>query len=76
MNPDVPLRIKALKKWRDKKAKTLGIEPGILINKSVMSVLATEKPTSKRSLMAIAVLKKWQIQEFGHDILAVFNHVK
>ena len=76
MNPAVPLRIKALKKWRDKKAKTLGIEPGILINKSVMSVLATEKPTNERSLMAIAELKKWQIQEFGHDILMVFNHVK
>ena len=76
MNPAIPLRIKALKKWRDKKAKTLGIEPGILINKSVMSVLATEKPTNKRSLMAIDELKKWQIQEFGHDILMVFNHVK
>jgi ribonuclease D len=76
MNPAVPLRIKALKKWRAKKAKTLGIEPGILINKSVMSVLATEKPTNKRSLMAIAELKKWQIQEFGHDILMVLNHVK
>ena len=76
MNPAVPIRIKALKKWRDKKAKTLGIEPGILINKSVMSVLATKKPTNKRSLMAITELKKWQIQEFGHDILTVFNHVK
>ena len=76
MNPAVPLRIKALKKWRDKKAKALGIEPGILINKSVMSVLATEKPTNKRTLIAIGELKTWQIQEFGQDILVVLNHVK
>ena len=76
MNPAVPLRIKALKKWRDKKAKALGIEPGILINKSVMSILATEKPTNKRTLMAIDELKTWQIEEFGQDILVVLNHVK
>jgi ribonuclease D len=76
MNPAVPLRIKALKKWRDKKAKSLGIEPGILINKSVMSVLATEKPTNETSLSAIDDLKQWQVRDFGREILKVLNHVK
>jgi len=76
MNPDVPLRMKALKKWRDKKAKTLELDPGVLLNKSVMTVLVSEKPTEPKSLDVIADLKEWQKRELGPEILKVLNHVK
>lgn len=76
MTPDVPLRIKALKKWRDKKAKALDLEPGVLINKSLMTALATEKPADHDSLETITDLKKWQKQQFGPEIIKVLNHVK
>ena len=76
LTPAVPLRIKALKKWRDKKAKTLDLEPGVLLNKSLMTALATEKPADPDSLETIADLKQWQKQQFGPEILKVLNHVK
>lgn len=76
MNPAVPSRIKALKKWRDKKAKALDLEPGVLLNKSIMATLATEKPTDPESMSRIADLKEWQKQEFGPEILKVLNNVK
>ena len=76
INPDVPLRLKTLKKWRDKKAKTLELDPGVLLNKSVMTILAVEKPTDPKSLDVIGDLKEWQKRELGPEILKVLNHVK
>jgi ribonuclease D len=76
MNPAVPLRMKSLKKWRDKKAKALGLEPGVLLNKSILALLATEKPTDIDALTAIAGLREWQKLEFGHDIIEVLRHVR
>ena len=76
INTAVPLRMKALKKWRDKKARALNLEPGVLLNKSVMTLLATVKPTNAQSLQGITDLKQWQKRELGPDILKVLNDVK
>jgi ribonuclease D len=76
MHPAVPDRIKALKKWRDKKARALGVEPTVLLNKSMMTALATEKPVKLPSLDAVKELKEWQKNEFGNEIVGVLKRVR
>jgi len=76
MHPAVPDRIKALKNWRDKKARTLGVEPAVLLNKSMLAALATEKPVKQQSLNAVKELKEWQKNEFGDEIVGVLKRVR
>jgi ribonuclease D len=76
MHPAVPDRIKALKNWRDKKARALGVEPTVLLNKSMMTALATEKPVKLQSLDAVKELKEWQKNEFGDEIVGVLKRVR
>jgi ribonuclease D len=75
VHPAVPDRIRALKNWRDKKARVLGIEPTVLLNKTMMTTLATEKPIKWQSLDSVKELKKWQKNEFGHEIVGVLRRV-
>ena len=76
MHPAVPDRIKVLKNWRDKKARALGVEPTVLLNKSMMTALATEKPVKLQSLDAVKELKEWQKNEFGDEIVGVLKRVR
>jgi ribonuclease D len=76
MHPAVPDRIKALKNWRDKKARALGVEPTVLLNKSMMTALATEKPVKRQSLDTVKELKEWQKNEFGNEIVSVLKRVR
>ncbi|MGA9537163.1 MAG: HRDC domain-containing protein [Desulfobacterales bacterium] len=76
MHPAVPDRIKALKNWRDKKARALGVEPTVLLNKSMMTALATEKPVKLQSLDAVKELKEWQKNEFGDEIVGALKRVR
>lgn len=75
MHPAVPDRIKALKNWRDKKARALDVEPAVLLNKSMMTTLATGKPVKLQSLDAVKGLKEWQKNEFGNEIVGVLKRV-
>ena len=76
MHPAVPDRIKALKNWRDKKARALSVEPTVLLNKSMMTALATEKPVKRQSLDTVKELKEWQKNEFGNEIVSVLKRVR
>ncbi|MGA8239972.1 MAG: HRDC domain-containing protein [Desulfobacterales bacterium] len=76
MHPAVPDRIKALKNWRDKKARVLDVEPAVLLNKNIMTALATAKPVKLQALNAVKELKEWQKNEFGHEIVGVLKRVR
>ena len=76
MHPAVPDRLKALKNWRDKTARALGVEPAVLLNKNMMTALATEKPVKRQSLDAVKELKEWQKNEFGDAIVGVLRRVR
>jgi ribonuclease D len=64
-------RIKALKNWRDRQAKELEIEPGILMNNVLINSLALKNPRSLKEMEEIPGLKKWLKDRFGREILAV-----
>jgi ribonuclease D len=72
--PDVPSpvrkRVKALKTWREMRAKTLEMEPGILLNNALINDLALKNPRSTKEMEKIPGLKKWRQSHFGREILA------
>ena len=69
VHPAVPDRVKALKRWRDKKARALDIEPGILLNKQMLMSIAVLNPRKPADLASVEGIKKWQKKEFGKEIL-------
>ena len=68
-------RMKALKKWRDKRAKELEIDPALLFNKGLLKSIATHKPCDKKSIETIKRMKNWQKREFGREIIATLKDV-
>lgn len=71
--PHITHRAKALKKWRDKKAKEIDIDPGLLCNKALINTIAIKNPTDKKELAGIQEMKSWQINELGKDIVTVLR---
>ena len=73
--PDFPSaarkRVKALKKWRDQRAKELEMEPGILMNNVLINTLALNNTRTLQELGEIPGLKRWFKDYFGREILAV-----
>ena len=63
-------RVKALKAWRDLRAKHLGMEPGILLNNALINGFALKNPRSVKELEEIPELKKWRQINFGRELLA------
>lgn len=63
-------RIKALKNWRENRAKELKIEPGILLNNVLINALALKNPRSLKEMEEIPGLKRWFKEHFGPEILA------
>jgi ribonuclease D len=72
--PDVPSavrkRVKALRTWREMRAKILEMEPGVLLNNAVINDLALRNPGSLKEMEEIPGLKKWRLNHFGREILA------
>lgn len=69
IDPAVPDRIKILKKWRDRKAAKMKIDPSLLFSKALLYAIAQENPSDMTGMKGIRELKKWQINEFGDEIL-------
>jgi ribonuclease D len=69
-------RVKALKIWRDTRAKNLGMEPGILLNNALINDLALKNPRSIKETEEIPGLKKWRQSHFGREILAAQTRVE
>ena len=63
----------ALKKWRDKRAKELAIDPALLCNKALLTAIAAQEPTDTKGLATIKNMKDWQKKAFGKDIIVVFK---
>jgi len=72
--PEVPLRAKAIKRWRDSKAKEIGLEPSIVCNKSIINSIAIQNPAYLKDLSKIKEMKKWQKKEFGRDIVSILKN--
>ncbi|HBN26037.1 MAG TPA: ribonuclease D [Desulfobacteraceae bacterium] len=63
------LKIKALKSWRSKRAQQVGIDPGILLNNTILNKIIVLNPEKQKDLFQIENMKKWQINTFGNEII-------
>jgi ribonuclease D len=72
-HPAVPARIRALKAWRDRKAKSLRLEAGLLLNKNLLTAIAVRNPQEVAGLDEIADMRNWQRSEFGREIIAALQ---
>jgi len=72
----VPARVKALKSWRDSKARALKIDPGIIFNNAFISSVAVKNPLNTKALAKTEGMKNWQRKEFGKEIITLLKRLK
>jgi len=75
LNPSVHERIKVLKEWRNIIADQLLIDPGLFLNKTILTALATQKPVNMNELKNIKGLKKWQKSQYGDEIVNILKNL-
>lgn len=68
MREDEPL-FNALKRWRNGKAKGEALTPAMIVNNSVLKLVAALKPADAEQLSAIDDIRTWQIVEFGEELV-------
>ncbi|PIY24100.1 MAG: ribonuclease D [Deltaproteobacteria bacterium CG_4_10_14_3_um_filter_60_8] len=69
-DPAATARLKTLKRWRTIKAAELGMDPGVVINGTMLEAIARRPPSALVDLAGFAAMKNWQRQELGPGILA------
>ncbi len=72
-DPQIEKRMIRLKEWRKKVAKELELDPGVLINNTLLEELAHKHPRSEEDFARIELLKNWQRNVLGAGILQVLN---
>ena len=62
-------KIRRLKRWREKEADKLAIDPGVFFSNAQIKTLVEARPTAIGELETAGGLKKWQIHEYGHKLI-------
>ena len=66
-SPVVSRRIDALKKWRERKARQLEMDPAMLINNTAIKTIAKQEPKTLPELKSVEILRNWQVETFGEQ---------
>jgi ribonuclease D len=66
-------RCRRLKLWREAKASELGVDAGVLANNSLLAVLSACAPRDMDELGNISILRNWQKDEFGEELLKTLS---
>ena len=61
-------RVGALKRWRAKRAKELGLDPGVLCPNSSLEAIAFRNPQSGEELGEVGELKGWFTRHFAGEV--------
>ncbi len=69
----VPDRVTALKAWRDRKSAELDLDPGLVLNKTLIQAIAVTRPEHGKNLAAIPDIRRWRCQAFGTELLALMK---
>jgi ribonuclease D len=62
-------RMRALRKWRDKRADQLQMDPALVGTKALLGAIAINRPQKKADLAKIDGFKRWQAKEFGKELI-------
>ena len=66
-------RFEALRAWRNATAEERGVEPDIVLTNNTLWAVACRNPTCRAELSDSDLLARWQVNEFGDDLLAVMR---
>jgi ribonuclease D len=68
-------KINALKKWRDRYGKKIGLDPSIICTNSLIQLIVECNPSSLDDLKALGEMRRWQIDLFGKEILDLLSSI-
>jgi ribonuclease D len=66
---EVPERIRSLKEMRINSSNRTGIEPGVLINNTLITAIAVAAPRNSEALKQVNGIRNWQMEALNDDIL-------
>ena len=74
-DPSVDARVERLKTARNRVAKELGLDPGVLCGRSTLEAVARALPlpNDRAGLAQIGELRRWQIEALGDALLAALG---
>jgi ribonuclease D len=70
-DPVFEVRLDRLKEWRVGLAARLGLPPGLVAPNATLEAVAKAAPRTGEELTAIPGVRRWQVGEFGGEMLAV-----
>jgi ribonuclease D len=62
-------RAEALRIWRAKAAKELGLDPGVLLPQRLIDRLSAEPPRDREALERVEGVRRWRAERFGEELL-------
>jgi ribonuclease D len=72
-DPRCEERLSRLKRWREAKARELGIDGGVVANNVLLESLAELAPADVAVMEGLPAMKRWQRQEFGAELVEVLR---
>ena len=69
----VKLRLEALKRWRQEKARELNLHVGVVFPANVLENLAVAPPADLGGLGSLAGMRRWRVQEFGKELIDLLH---
>src|SRR3954466_13261133 len=72
-DPAYEARLERLKAVRNQLALRYDLAPGVLCSNGTLEAIARVNPSSLADMSAIRELRRWQLNEFGGDLLAVLQ---
>lgn len=72
----VSRRVNALKEWRERRSKEMGLESSLVCTNAQIEALAFACPTRRRDLEEIDALRNWQKKLFGGEICSILKNVE
>lgn len=67
-------RFEALRAWRNEAAKAKGVEPDVILTNRTLWAVACRNPRCHGDLKDVGLLARWQVDEFGADLLGVVQN--
>jgi len=68
-------RVRALREWREQRAKEMGIDPSLVCTNDQIHSLALAHPKRRRDLEDIDTIKAWQRRLFGSEICYILKGI-
>jgi ribonuclease D len=70
-DPAFEARVERLKEWRKGLAERLALQPGLVAPNALLENIARRTPGTEEELLLVPGIRRWQVGEFGREILTV-----